>query len=320
MSWLLALLLQATAAPYLETLDYFPERPVVPVLAEGWQPEDGLYIRVYAFDGDQETAKRLSRHGNRSLPELADRLGLSIGAGSIEVYLAPTQEAFDAIQPGAPPDWADGTAWPQHGLIFLRSPHIRPGSAESLEQVLDHELIHILVGRAFGDRAAPRWLQEGLATWLAGELTLDRTKLILEQSTLLPLSALSEGFSQDVLTARLAYAQSADFIAMIEHDYGQDALKNLVRIMASGVPAPEALRKVTGISPVELESRWLARWAAPWVRLPAKLEVAAWGVGLVGAALALVRRKKRNEARLKKWEREAKGRAFLHPAYYPISR
>jgi hypothetical protein len=71
---------------------------------------------------------------------------------------------------GPSPEWADATAWPELGAIFLRSPDIRVGGDEPLEQVLDHELVHVLLGRAFGDEQPPIWLQEGVAQVLAKQL------------------------------------------------------------------------------------------------------------------------------------------------------
>ena len=62
--------------------------------------------------------------------QLAKRLGVPMGR-PVDVYLAPDEATFRSLQPGTIPDWADGTAWPTRGLVYLRSPRIRAGTASS---------------------------------------------------------------------------------------------------------------------------------------------------------------------------------------------
>ena len=102
------------------------------------------YADIYASIEDEAVAHELMRHAHTAIPRIAKQLGVSTG-GAMQIYLANTQQKFQAMQPHAPPDWADGTAWPKNGWIFLRSPRIRSGLAEPLHQVLDHEIVHILL-------------------------------------------------------------------------------------------------------------------------------------------------------------------------------
>ena len=81
---------------------------------------------------------------------------------TVHVYVARTQEQFRTLQPGNAPTWADATAYPGMGTVFLRDPKIRIATDEPVEQVLDHELVHILLGRAFAPAIPPSWLQEGV--------------------------------------------------------------------------------------------------------------------------------------------------------------
>src|SRR5690606_24960154 len=101
-------------------------------------------------------------------PELADELGVPIG-DTIHVYVTPSTQAFRELQPGSPPTWADATAYPGRGVVYLRAPEARGGAADPIEQVLEHELTHILVGRAFLPNHPPSWLQEGVAQVVSGE-------------------------------------------------------------------------------------------------------------------------------------------------------
>ena len=186
-AWLLAAVLWlfsslAIAEPSLRTA---PDTTAVaaamqaalPPVPPDWVSYSDPYATVYAAPEDDATALHLSRYVARSLPRLSDEMGLPIG-NQIHIYVAPTQEDFFAMQPGNAPHWADGTAYPHRGVIFLRAPSVRGGMAEPLEQVLDHELAHIILGRAFGARPVPRWLQEGVAQLVAREYTQELTDRI----------------------------------------------------------------------------------------------------------------------------------------------
>jgi hypothetical protein len=308
---LLALLLSigsAAAGPTLQSAPTESPRPEVAAPLGGWWTEDGLYARVHAAPEDAATARRLAAHAARAVPRLAARLGVAAG-GRLDIYVAPSAEEFARMQPGLPPDWADGTAWPRHGLVFLRAPSARPGTADPLEQVLDHEIVHVLVGRLFAaggaDSAPPRWLQEGLAQWLSGEVGPD-TARALGSGGLLPLAELTSSFPADPLRARLAYASSADFVVFLASSWGEDAVRRLVHRMAEGADADAALVTATGASLAEVEAAWRADWADPlfWARVAQGSTDVLWGLAAVGLVAGAYRARARNRAVLARWEEE----------------
>lgn len=295
------------ATPSLTALPEVTEAPpqVIHAPSGGWWVEDGPYLRVFSEHRDRITANRLATAGNHQLADLSQRLGLPIG-GLVDVYLAPTAESFATIQPGHPPDWADGTAWPKQGLVFLRSPSFRSGTAEPLEQVLSHELVHILVGRAFGDRHPPHWLQEGLALHVAQEMTPERIRQIMDHlpGQLLDFKDLVAGFPNDPMTVQLAYAQSGDFVGFIARLHGEAALGKIVQAVAGGATLPEAMRQVTGQSPVEMEKSWRDHWDDPLLRVP----IVGESLMLMGASLAafyaIFKVRLRNQKKIERWEKE----------------
>lgn len=282
---------------------------------EGWRTVEGLYTRIHAHPDDLGTARTLADHADASVPELAAALGVPSGA-TIEVFLAPDTDTFRSMQPGRPPEWADGTAWPNRGLVFLRSNRVRIGVDEPLTQVLDHELVHIILGRAFSPRPVPRWLQEGAAQLLARqyspELT-DRLASGLLGDSLLRLDEITQGFPRDAGRARLAYAQSADLVAYLQNTYGEDTLSAVTLGLASGRSVDRSLRDATGVSSYELDQAWRARisaspmWLKPLVADSTLLGVTGL-VFVVGGVL--VRRRRR--AILDRWEEEE----ALHDAIY----
>jgi hypothetical protein len=322
--WLLLLVQTAFAgASWHAAPAPIAERPTVAAPPGGWWPEDGTYARVYGASADHVTARRLADHAAEAIPRLARRLGLPAG-GMIDVYVAPTQAQFDAMQPGVPPEWADGTAYPQWGLVFLRSPSVRPGMSEPLEQVLDHELVHILIGRAFAPHPAPRWLQEGLAQYWTGELGPrvgdDLARVAFGKDRVFSLHQLSAGFRGDPLSARLAYDASADFIGFLSTNYGEKSVRALVSNMAAGKGFDDALEASTGQPVDTIEAAWKARWSSPVLYLKAATSSEVlWGAGGILVIIGAWRARKRTQQKLARWEAEdewmrmAEYRGFDHP-------
>lgn len=298
----------------------------LPTLPTDYRIVEGVYARVHHHPEDRSVALLLARHAGRSIPDFADRLNTPVG-GPIEIVLAHTQHEFDTLQPGAPPDWADGTAWPYRGLIFLRAPDLRPGTDEPLTTVLDHEIVHILLGRAFGGRPVPRWLQEGVAQVYARQYTAATTDTLasgLLGRDLMSIEDLATGFPADPMRARLAYAQSADLVAWLQNEHGPDAIPTLAREMSRGRGFGAAMREATGSSVDELDAEWRSRltssglWLKPLVS-DTTMFTAAAAVLLVGGFGVLRRKKARlDEMEADERAREAVARAMgLSPESLP---
>lgn len=279
-------------------------------LPADWKSVHGTYAVVHGAPEDAVTVTRIADHVAVAFPVLSARLGVPTGA-TVDIVIAPTDAQFYALQPGHTPDWADGTAWPDLGRIFLHAPSARRGDAPKLEQVTDHELVHILVGRAFGGRPVPRWLQEGLAQFYAGELG-PQTEEVLSRGALtgqlLPLERISAGFPADALGAQLAYAQTADFTAFLAQragggERGDVVLQKLLAAGQRGATLSEAVYAATGENLDGLEAKWRARWLSPWVRVNG---LAQSGIpALAVAALLAVgawRRRRRYHAGLERLE------------------
>lgn len=303
----------AMRALEVEDLEGLFAEPMPP--PEGWRTVEAMYIRIHTHPDDLGTARALADHADQSVPMLSQALGMPSGA-TIEVFLAPDTETFRAMQPGRPPEWADGTAWPNRGLVFLRSNRVRIGTDEPLETVLDHELVHIILGRAFSPRPVPSWLQEGAAQLLAHqyspELT-DRLASGLLGDSLLRLDEITRGFPKDAGRARLAYAQSADLMAYLQNNYGEDTLPTITRSLASGKSVDQALRAATGESARELDAAWRSRLSASpmWLK-PLVADSTLLGVtGIVFVAGGVLVRRRRRRV-LDRWEREE----ALHDAIY----
>ena len=279
-----------------------------PAMPPSWTTVSGPFLRVSGPPDHLDTLIRIADHGAEALPRLSDALDLPVG-GTVHVYIVDSQEAFRQLQPGAAPLWADATAYPALGAIYLRDPSVRDGTAKPLEQVFEHELVHILLGRAFAPTVPPSWLQEGVAQVLAGEAGPEVAAQIrdgIAQGGLLPLDHLESGFPRDANRARLAYAESADFVAWLQARHGPGVVSGLIAATRGGAEMPAAVRAVTSELLDDVEAEWSARFPSRLTLTGVNLLGDTFLLGMGGVLLAVggVMRKRRFHQRMEALARE----------------
>jgi hypothetical protein len=333
MRWFLPLLLslgapslaaEVSEAPAPIQLDEDARLPLVPA---GWETVKGPFVHVHGASEDLQTLVALSRVAERDLPRLANDLGVPLGT-TVHVYVADSQQRFRALQPGDAPTWADGVAYPSLGLVLLRAPDVRGGMAEPLETVLRHELVHVLLGHAFLPNPPPSWLQEGLAQVWAGEVGPETTATLatgLATGNVLSLDGLSRGFPADPVRARIAYAQSAAFIGWLRDTYGQEAVRTLIREMATGTAVEGAIHAATGDFLPAVEARWRAELEGSPLALGALANMdGLLGLGGILLVVGGVARRRRFHRRLEEMgEEEAALDALIasyHASASPVGR
>ncbi len=297
--------------------------PPLPPIPEGFVTEPGISVDVYGRASQRAMLKAIGQRANSVLPQLAKTLGVPIG-GHIVVYVASSDAEFAALQPGRPPEWAEGTAWADRGAVFLKSPAMSPEGSLTLFHVLDHEIVHILLGRAYAPHHPPHWLEEGLARNLAGEQGPDDTRRIAEglsHGGLYTLENLHIAFPRDSVGASLAYAESADFVAFLRAEHGDDAMRALIGELAKGSNIDAAIYRATGETLGALDARWRARFTGPAFFLSGAFDVAAFAFG-TAALGALVLRRRRLRDRMDKMAadealRDALAKHAPPPAFRP---
>ncbi len=230
------------------------EMSAPPDVPMGWETQMAPWLRLHAPPGHTALLLRLAQHASVKLPELTEQLGVPVG-DTIHVFVADDDLWFRDMQPGRPPEWADATAWPERGTIFLRSTAARPGTARPIEQVFTHELVHILLGRAFAPSEPPQWLQEGLARVVAGE-SAPEDGARLAGTTPPFLLELTRGFPSDPVAAERAYLASAHFVQFLARLGGPGTWKRLVGGLAAGEPIELAVHRATSVTLAEAETAW----------------------------------------------------------------
>lgn len=283
----------------------------------GWETVQRRHVRVHSPARHRGLSEALADHAEASIPRLSERLRMGAG-GVIDVFVSTTDAQFREVQPGSPPSYAAATAYPALGAIYLKAPGAQ-GQSESLTETFDHELVHILVGRAFAPGHPPSWLQEGLAQF-HGEATSNEDLSALASASIsgpIPLDDLERAFPENPHQAGLAYAESLDFLMFLDRTWGPEAVHTLTREMVAGAPLHEAVRSATGEPLYRVDEMWRDRFSLSspiaWARL------AGWDLmwlisALIGiVAMFVVRRRqrlRRDEIRAREVEDDALMRAI----------
>lgn len=147
---------------------------------------------------------------------------------------------------------------PRAEVIEVLSPYYWPRPAEGVRETrtITHEHTHLAVDQADGE-ALPLWLDEGLAMLIAGEWEADAQHTFagyLARGLVVPLEDLPDVFrGNDPRRADVTSAAPADYLV---HTYGMDAVRSVLREVARGAPAEDALRDAVGASSAELYEMW----------------------------------------------------------------
>ena len=181
-------------------------------------------VAVIHADGDAGYARAVAALAAAAHERIRDDLGLAHPVEAAVLLLtANSPEATREEWARRLPAWMAGAAIPVRQFIVVR---VAPGQTpQALEPLLAHELTHVILRVDYpGHDGWPLWFQEGLA------MRESRTEGLLDHLRLSaaalfdrvpPLESLSVRFPEAEPQARLAYAQSASFLAFLEARAGR---------------------------------------------------------------------------------------------------
>jgi len=249
-------------------------------------------------------ANRLRDYPSWQFDSLMRLVGLRRAGAPIRVVLLPESSP----QAQATPAWISGYAYGELGTVFLlpeRAPAYPDGS---LLELLRHEVTHVLIHRAAGGRAVPRWFNEGLAMaaaggWGTGDHTRLAYALLLEART--PLDTLDQRFGGSSGSVARAYAVSGALVRDLLQTYGAWVPAQILRGLRMGLPFPMAFRRATGVTLEAAEADFWNRYSLwyRWVPIVTS-SFTLWLAITVLALLAFRRRRQRDAALAAAWEEE----------------
>jgi hypothetical protein len=267
--------------------------------------------------------KKLEAIDAKRFRDIAEMVGLTVQGPPIRVVLAP--ETSDVARKMDP--WIAGFASTGEGpeekdemvVLFPERTPSYPNS--SLEDVLRHEVAHVLIGRASAQRPIPRWFNEGLAMSVErGWRLQDEGQLVyqLAVGSRTSLDGLDRMFSGEQPEVTRAYVLSGALVHDLLQRHGAGISAEILRRMNEGASFEHAFTEAVGLTPAEAEAEFWMRqytWAA-W--LPTLTSTTTlWFVVTALALLAIVRRIMKNRAIEKKWAEEGVGESGEGPENGP---
>ena len=238
------------------------------------------------------------------MPRLMMFVGLQAPKRAVFVRLVPE----DSTLGRSVPHWIRGFAVVEDDTAILfpsRAPVYPHGT---LEEVLDHELLHLLLYQAAGGQTVPRWFSEGVALVGSRGLSVaDRGFALAGGVRGGPVSTheLELYFRGSRQHSQAAYALSGSFVNTMIRRHGRGVVADIAAAMSTGLSFEEAFEHAAGESLIDAErrffrkSRFLYTWL-PWLS-------SGTGLWLSISALALWARRRtrlRTEAIKKRWEIE----------------
>lgn len=227
-------------------------------LCDDWLSMETVNFKIFFKNGDQETAKILAPYAENARRRTVNFIGYDF-KHKTRVYLAPDRESYNSVQPRSIiPEWSVGVAFTKENIIVIYTTRARAKYAPNYDmyKVFQHELSHIVMGRAMARNNVPRWLDEGIAQFLAVEWTNSdtfRLTIAYIMGNLIPLEELFYSWPKEGRKARLAYLQSRTLVGYLARNGN---LGRIITYIREGKTADQAIMMTTGMTISQLEKEW----------------------------------------------------------------
>ena len=244
---------------------------------------------------------RLDSYDLRPLSAIVRLVGLDAPGPPIKVVLAA--EGSEVARRVTP--WTAGFAIGEAGLIVLFPSRSPAYPHDTFEDVLRHEVAHILISRAAGGQPVPRWFHEGLAVAVERPWGMaDRSRLAAELlfGPRLSIHEINALFSGGEGTQSRGYSLAAAMVRDLINAYGPLAPATILRALADGRSFDAAIADVAARSIATVEADFWNRQRTWTVWIPIATSTSVVWIGVMGlAALAVRRRRQRSDAIRRGW-------------------
>ncbi|MGH9379266.1 MAG: hypothetical protein ACRD2Z_01435 [Thermoanaerobaculia bacterium] len=266
-------------------------------------------LHIEAPDELSAAARSLEGIAPARLDTVQRLIGLRDPAPPIRVILAP--EGSPPTR--AVPPWVAGYALSDRGLVVLMPVRALSYPDSTLDELLLHEIAHVLVGRAAGHRQVPRWFNEGLATVAGSSWGIEdrsRLALALVRRGGVPLSELDAMFAGGESRIAGAYALSGALVRETLLRHGTDAGARVLRELARGLPFPDAFEAATGSTLADFERSFWRRYTLWYRWLPILTSSATLWIGVTLLVFWAGRRRRARSAEIeRRWDIEERALA-----------
>ena len=262
--------------------------------------------------GLRPSANRLAAGPRPWVSSVMELVGLDAPGPDIRVVLAPESSPLARAVPAWVSGYTDGVS---NVVVLLaeRTPSYPDGG---LEEVLAHEVAHVLIHRTSGGRPVPRWFNEGLAMLAARSWRLrDQTELALSllSGPRVPLWKLDDLFQGDRWQVECGYALSGTLVQDLLERYGPAVPRIVLARVAHGDTFDEAMRSATGATLLDIGEAFYARQTTLKRWIPILTSTAALWFGISVLAIVAAIRKRRRRVELEEEGEEGEAEAEQPP-------
>lgn len=234
--------------------------------------QEGL-VTVYYYAPIRTRAQTIAQ----AVQETFQRWGPVLGVETSRPVTVTVFTTYRDMLPALPPTSrtvrtelvTEGTTFADQGVIVMLA------TGPAVRGIASHEAMHYLLDAAIPNRrlSIPVWFNEGLAE--AGNLapTTEYDQALfqaLRRGTLLPITDVESmpGRPEDVI---LVYGMGKAMVKYILEQYGEERLRQLLRLLDQNIRFKEAFQQVYGTTLLEVENAWRRTVGAP-VRSPEEQE------------------------------------------------
>ena len=220
-----------------------------------WNILNEGYIRIQYRDNDVQLTNIVVSAILNNFNRISKDIGYD-GPPIANIVISGSQKEFDGFTGNILPSWSQGSTDYSKSLIVLKSTSFSKSTEKELVRTIIHEFTHFLIGAVIDPSKVPRWVNEGLATYLSGEETF-RAKILLSQAmftkSLINLNEVQNVLTFDGRKANLAYAESRAAIAFLKETAGKEVIKFIFENINSNNSFDAAFIEVTGIDLLDFE-------------------------------------------------------------------
>jgi hypothetical protein len=184
---------------------------------------------------------------------------LPAGAEPIRVIIAPTMAAFRPYAGHYRAEMVAAVALPEEGIIAMKHPALLP-QGQQYGSVLRHELAHVLLARNTQEPNVPRWFNEGICMFAAGEYRFASIFVLAWMQVsreVLPYGVLDMMFAAPGNEREFdaAYAQALSMTLFLHDTLGDEAFWVFVRSLDART-FRDAIEDTTGMTALEFWEAW----------------------------------------------------------------
>lgn len=224
-----------------------------------WREVSQANVTIHWYAGDDAFGAAALDSAGAGMLAMKDFIPLSLSE-PIHIYIySNVRDLGDTLLLGGR-EWAGGHAHADLGVALVA---VAPGANQfaELDSYIPHELAHVMMYRALGDRyeKQPAWLVEGIASMVELYPNPDYARALEiagANDTLIPFTDLCASFPADSGSAFLAYAQSQSFATYIRDSFGVSGLARLTDTYSEGFDCDLGATKALGSSLSQLDARW----------------------------------------------------------------